>query len=125
MNPLIPDRTTSPTNWPARKSMRLVTSSVIRSRSRPGSPWLAIIGIVGAFVGGFGLSTYWRPPSAPPEQKIQIVDFRVELPEGQTNVVITSREGNGQELAHLQVERDGNAIKEFRKTFVESLRGRR
>jgi len=45
------------------------------------------------------------------EQKIQVADFRVELPEGQTNVVITSREGNGQELAHLQVEREGDAIK--------------
>jgi len=111
MNPLIPDRTTRPADWPTRKSMRLVSSSVIRSRSRRGSPWLIIFGIVGAFVGGFGLSTYWRPPALPPEQKIQIVDFRVELPAGQTNVVITSRDGNGQELAHLQVERDGDAIK--------------
>ena len=47
----------------------------------------------------------------PPEQKIQILDFRVEVPEGQTNVVITSRDGNDQELAHFQVERDGDVIK--------------
>jgi hypothetical protein len=54
---------------------------------------------------------FWRPPVVPPEPKIQIVDFRVELPEGQTDVVITSRDGNGKELAHLQVERDGNTVK--------------
>lgn len=69
-----------------------------------------MFGIVGAFIGGFGLSSYWRPPNLPPEPKIQIEDFRVNIPEGETTVVVTSREGNGQELARLQIQREGDAI---------------
>ena len=110
MNLLIPDRSPNPGQIPAKKSLQLVSSSVIGAQARSPSTWLIVLGVVGAFIVGFGLSTYWRPPALPPEPKIQIVDFRVEVPEGWTNVVITSREGKGPELARLQIDREGNII---------------
>jgi hypothetical protein len=110
LNLLVPDRTSSPANGSATKSLRVVSTPVTSLRSQHASPWIILFGIIGAFVGGFGLSAYWRPPVLPPEPKIQIGDFRVELPEGQTDVVVTSREGSGEELARLKVKRDGNII---------------
>ena len=110
MNLLVPRSTTRPANGSATKSLRVVPTPVSALRSQYASTWIILFGIIGAFVGGFGLSVYWRPPVLPPEPKIQIVDFRVELPEGQTDVVVTSREGTGAELAHLKVQRDGNMI---------------
>jgi Transglutaminase-like superfamily len=110
LNLLVPDRTSSPANGSATKSLRVVSTPVTSLRSQHASPWIILFGIIGAFVGGFGLSAYWRPPVLPPEPKIQIGDFRVELPEGQTDVVVTSREGSGEELVRLEVKRDGNII---------------
>jgi hypothetical protein len=39
-----------------------------------------------------------------------VADFRVQVPEGDTTVVITSREGNASELARLEIHREGHAI---------------
>ena len=50
-------------------------------------------------------------PPCHPNKRFKYLIFALKLPEGQTNVVITSRDGNDQELAHFQVERDGDVIK--------------
>lgn len=72
--------------------------------------WLILIAIGFAFIGGWGLSAYWRPATVTAEPKIQVADFRVQVPQGETTVVITSRDGNAQELARLQIQRQGDAI---------------
>jgi hypothetical protein len=60
---------------------------------------------------GFGVSFVSRTPPAPPaEAKIQIADFRIAIPEGETVVTITSRDREGQPLGRLKIERRGNTI---------------
>jgi hypothetical protein len=63
-----------------------------------------------AFVVGFGVSFVSRNPTPPSEAKIQIADFRVAIPEGETVVTITSREAEGQPLAKLNIQRRGAEI---------------
>jgi hypothetical protein len=110
MNLLTPEQSGSRSSISESKPIRLVSAFPIERRERRASQWLIIFGIVGAFVGGFGVSSYWRPPSSSVEPKIQIGDFRVQVPEGDTTVVITDRGGNSQELARLQIQRSGNEI---------------
>ena len=93
----------------SERTLRLVpfgSSSIQRHPSK----WLVLVGVVGAFLGGFGISSYWRPLPSVLEPKIQIADFRVPVPEGDTTIVITSREGNAQELARLEIHRQGSEI---------------
>jgi len=91
----------------------------VQNRRTRISRWLILVAIIAAFIGGFGLSAFWRKLPAPPEPKIQIEDFRVEIPDGDTTVSIASRDGNGQQLASLQIHREGEIIvgvpQEFRK----------
>src|SRR5262245_51850521 len=119
MSLLTPDTLSSHSDTSASNSIKLVSLPVVRQRTHRVSRWFVLVGIVAAFVGGFGLSSYWRKPIAPPELKIQIEDFRVEIPEGETTVSILSRDGNGQQLASLQIHREGDVIvgvpQEFRK----------
>src|SRR4051794_13644564 len=111
MNLLTCDRSASRAETNLHSPIRLVSTGSTEARSRRASSWLIFFGIAAGFLGGFGLSTYWRPPSLPPEPKIQIADFRVELPEGDTAVVITSREGSGRELGRIQISRQGDLIR--------------
>src|SRR5262245_9559195 len=109
MSLLTPERSADSSVDPTERTLRLVpvgTSSIQHHSSK----WLVLVGIVGAFLGGFGISSYWRPASSVLEPKIQIADFRVPLPEGDTTVVITSREGSAQELGRLEIHRQGREI---------------
>ena len=109
MNLLTPEQPPSRPAIPTERTLRLVSASPIAVQRSPGK-WLIGLGVVGAFLGGFGLSSYWRPAPSPLEPKIQVADFRVQVPEGDTTVVITSREGNAAELARLQIHRNGDEI---------------
>jgi len=120
MNLLTPGTLSSHSDTSAPSSIKLVTLPVVQHHHQSRiSRWLILIAILVAFVGGFTFSAYWRAPLAPPEPKIQIEDFRVEIPEGDTTVSITSRDGNGQQLASLQIHREGEVIvgvpQEFRR----------
>jgi len=74
------------------------------------SPWAIGLIILCAFAAGFGVSFVSRPPAPPAEGKISISDFRVELPEGETVVTITSRDADGEELGRLSIYRRGDKI---------------
>jgi len=63
-----------------------------------------------SFVAGFGVSFVSRTRTPPAEVKIQIADFRVAIPEGETIVTITSRDPENQELGRLAIQRRGNTI---------------
>jgi len=90
-------------------SIRLTSKfSTVKSRSRPFSA--LILCLLAAFGVGFGVSFLSRPTASPLEPKIQVADFQVSIPEGQTSVVIYSRQGDGAELARLNIQRDGNTI---------------
>ncbi|HSB28444.1 MAG TPA: transglutaminase domain-containing protein [Pyrinomonadaceae bacterium] len=109
MNLLTPEQSSRPSDHAAEPSLRVVTSARIREQ-RHTPKWLVVSGIVCAFIGGFGLSSYWRPVSSQVEPKIQVADFRVQIPEGDTTVVITARDSTAQELGRLQIHREGSAI---------------
>jgi transglutaminase superfamily protein len=74
------------------------------------SPWAIGLLIFCAFAAGFGVSFVSRTPAPPAEGKISISDFRVELPEGETVVTITNRDGRSQELGRLSIYRRGEKI---------------
>ena len=109
MNLLTPEQPADPALVPSERTLRLVPTGPSPIQRQP-SKWLVLVGIVGAFLGGFGISSYWRPAASILEPKIQVADFRVPVPEGDTTVVITSREGNAPELARLEIHRQGREI---------------
>jgi hypothetical protein len=109
MNLLTPEQSASRTSIAAERTLHLVSASPA-ALQRSSSKWLIGVGIVGAFLGGFGVSSYWQPAPIVVEPKIQVADFRVQVPEGDTTVVVTSREGNPAELARLQIHRQGDEI---------------
>ena len=74
------------------------------------SPWAISLLILLSFVAGFGVSFWSRNPTPPAEPKISISDFRVDLPEGETIVTITSRTPDGEELGRLSINRRGDQI---------------
>jgi Transglutaminase-like superfamily len=77
-----------------------------RFRSR----WPIVICVLVAFVVGFGVSFVSRNPTLPAEAKIQIADFRVAIPEGETVVTITSRQPEGRILGKLTIQRRGAEV---------------
>ena len=109
MNLLTPGKFGRKRHLAAQSQIKLV-SDISSEKRRLLPNWLILIAIGLAFVGGWGLSAYWRPASLSPEPKIQVADFRVQVPQGETTVVITSRDGNAKELARLQIQRQGDAI---------------
>ena len=110
MNLLTPESSATHTDHSVTAPIRLVSILAPEVRPRRASKWLIIFGIGAAFVSGFGLSTYWRPPNLQIEPKLQIADFRVEVPEGETTIVITSRDSGARELGRLQIQRQGTEI---------------
>ncbi|HEX6043178.1 MAG TPA: transglutaminase-like domain-containing protein [Pyrinomonadaceae bacterium] len=72
--------------------------------------WPIVICVVVSFLVGFGLSFVSRTATPAAEARIQIADFRVAIPEGETIVTITDRQPNGQELGRLTIERQGDTI---------------
>ena len=78
-----------------------------RYRSR----WPIVVCVLVSFVVGFGVSFVSRKtPPLITEAKIQVADFRVAIPEGETVVTITSRQPEGQPLGKLTIQRIGNTI---------------
>lgn len=74
------------------------------------SKWPILVCVLVSFVAGFGVSFVSRTTTLPAEAKIQIADFRVALPEGETIVTITSRDPQNQELGRLTIQRRGDTI---------------
>lgn len=74
------------------------------------SRWPIVVCVLVAFVVGFGVSFVSRNPKPSAETKIQIADFRVAIPEGETVVTIASRDAEGQPLGKLAIKRSGNTI---------------
>jgi hypothetical protein len=74
------------------------------------SPWAVGLCILLSFGAGFGVSFLSRTTTPPAEAKISVSDFRVELPEGETIVTITSRDPDGEELGRLSIYRNGDKI---------------
>ena len=72
--------------------------------------WPIGVGILIAFVAGFSFSFVPRKVTPPGEARIQIADFRVDLPEGETVVTITDRGPDAEELGRLSIERHGDTI---------------
>jgi hypothetical protein len=71
-----------------------------------------VLCVLASFIVGFGVSFVSRSKVTPPnEAKIQIADFRVAIPEGETVVTISSRDPEGDErLGQLTIQRRGNTI---------------
>ena len=72
--------------------------------------WAVITCVLLAFVVGFSVSFVSRKVPPPSEARIQIADFRIEIPEGETIVTITDRGPDAEELARLSIERRGDTI---------------
>jgi len=72
--------------------------------------WTIAICILIAFGVGFGLSSVSRTETPPAEARIQIADFRVAVPEGETVITITDRRPDGDTLGRLSLQRHGNTI---------------
>jgi len=62
------------------------------------------------FAGGFAVAFLSRPAVQVAEAKIQIADFRVEIPAGKTTVTVLSREADARQLARLDIQRDGDKV---------------
>src|ERR1051326_3246416 len=80
--------------------------SPVKLRSR----WPLAICVLVSFVVGYGVSLVSRTTTPPAEARIQVADFRVAIPEGETTVTITSRDPEAEQLGQLKLERHGNAI---------------
>src|SRR5689334_6424395 len=69
-----------------------------------------VICVVVSFVVGYGVSLVSRTATPVAEARIQVADFRIAIPEGQTTVTITSRSAAGEQLGQLTLERRGDEI---------------
>ncbi len=74
------------------------------------SKWPVAVCVLVSFVAGYGVSFLSKTSTPSAEPRIQIADFRVAIPEGETVVTITSREPGGPELGQLKLERRGDTI---------------
>ena len=80
--------------------------SPVKLRSR----WPMAVCVLVSFVVGYGVSFVSRTESLPAEPRIQVADFRVAIPEGETTITITSRDPTAQQLGQLKLERRGELI---------------
>src|SRR5919205_2083208 len=80
--------------------------SPVKLRSR----WPMAVCVLVSFVVGYGVSFVSRTESPPAEARIQVADFRVAIPEGDTTITITSRDPTAQQLGQLKLERRGELI---------------
>jgi hypothetical protein len=69
-----------------------------------------VVCVLVSFVVGYGVSFVSRTESPPAEPRIQVADFRVAIPEGETTITITSRDQEAQQLGQLTLQRRGTAI---------------
>src|ERR1044072_2032676 len=80
--------------------------SPVKLRSR----WPIAVCVLVSFVAGYGVSFVSRTESLPAEPRIQVADFRVAIPEGETTITITSRDAEAQQLGQVKLERRGDLI---------------
>jgi hypothetical protein len=80
--------------------------SPVKLRSR----WPLAICVLVSFVVGYGVSLVSRTPTSVAETKIQVADFRVAIPEGETTVTVTSRDPEGRQLGQLKLQRRGDTV---------------
>jgi len=94
----------------APNSIRLISTISTNGKPHPLRKLLLACIILAAFAGGFGLSLVSR--SAPPasEAKIQVADFQVAIPEGETIVTVYDRRLPETQLAQLKLQRHGPII---------------
>lgn len=69
-----------------------------------------VVCVVVSFVVGYGVSFVSRTAVPVAEARIQVADFRIAVPEGETTVTITSRSAEGEQLGQVTLERTGNSI---------------
>jgi hypothetical protein len=72
--------------------------------------WPIGAGILLAFAAGFSLSFVSRKVTPLSENRIQVADFRIEIPEGETIVTITDRGPEAEELGRMAIARHGDTI---------------
>lgn len=80
--------------------------SPVKLRSR----WPLAICVLVSFVVGYGISLVSRTASSVAETRIQVADFRVAIPEGETTITITNRDPEGEQLGQLKLQRRGDTI---------------
>jgi hypothetical protein len=68
------------------------------------------MGILLSFIVGFSVSFVARKVTPPTEARIQVADFRIDIPEGETIVTITDRGPDTEELGRLTIQRQGDTI---------------
>jgi len=81
-----------------------------QEQARYRSRWPIVVCVLVSFVVGFGVSIISRNPTPATESRIQIADFRVAIPEGETVITITSRQPEGQPLGRLTIQRQRSTI---------------
>jgi hypothetical protein len=91
-------------------SIRLVSTVSSNSRARSSKKLLLACCILGAFAGGFALSFVSRPTPSLSEARIQVSDFQVAIPEGETIVTVYDRQSPEHQLAQLKLQRHGPHI---------------
>src|SRR4030095_5119353 len=111
MNLLAPKRSVGRTDATPSIPIRVISTLPVETQHRLRARWVILVGvlIVVSFGIGFSVSSYVRPAPLPPEPKIQVADFQLEVPDGETVVTITSRE-HGEELGRLVISRRGDSI---------------
>jgi len=90
--------------------IRLISSISFSNSARSSKKLLLAFCILGAFAGGFALSFVYRPTPAFTEARIQVSDFQVAIPEGDTTVTIYDRQSPEHQLAQLKLQRHGANI---------------
>ena len=83
-----------------------MTLSPVKFRSR----WLMAVCVIVSFIVGYGVSFVSRTETPPAEPRIQVADFRIAIPEGETTITITSRDPEARQLGQLKLQRRGNSI---------------
>jgi hypothetical protein len=110
MTLLTPKKSVRESDVFAPNSIRLISRISSRGTARSSKRWLLACGILTAFAGGFGLSFVSRSAAPSTEAKIQVADFQVAIPEGDTTVTIYDRGSPENQLARLKLQRRGHNI---------------
>jgi len=88
-------------------SIRVISTISPSTTARSSKKLLLACCILGAFAGGFALSFVSRPRPPFTEARIQVSDFQVAIPEGETTVTIYDRQSPEHQLAQLKLQRHG------------------
>src|SRR5678816_4332166 len=111
MTLLTPKKSVDERDVSAPNSIRLVSTISSSSPARSSKKVLLACCILGAFAGGGALSFVSRPTPPFSEARIQVSDFQVAIPEGETTVTVYDRQSPDHQLAQLKLQRHGPIIK--------------